>query len=64
MTEITDADLDEWERQLTEGEWAQSTRQVVSRLTKALRTYRHERDRLKAINAELLAALEYYAGDV
>ena len=38
----TDAELDEWERQLTEQEWAQSTRTVVSRLAKALRTCRQQ----------------------
>ena len=36
----TDAELDEWERQLTDQEWTQSTRTVVSRLTKALRACR------------------------
>ena len=54
MTEITDADLDEWERELTNAEWTQSTQQVVSRLSEALRACRHESDRLKAINAELV----------
>ena len=34
---------------------------VTKRLAKALRASRRERYRLKAINAELLAALEYYA---
>ena len=38
----TDAELDEWERQLTEQEWTQSTRTVVSRLTKALRASRQQ----------------------
>ena len=38
----TDGELDEWERQLADQEWAQSTKTVVSRLTKALRACRRK----------------------
>ncbi len=44
--EITDAELEEWERQLTDQEWSQSTRTVVSRLTKALRAC-HQQSKAK-----------------
>ena len=49
-------ELGEWERQLTNQEWAQSTRTVVSRLTKALRACRA---RSKAKDAALRSALPF-----
>ena len=53
MPKITDTELDEWERLRAEFPLLK-----VSRLIKTLRTCRQERDRLKAINADLMAALE------
>ena len=57
MTNPTDAELDKWEAFYAQGgrEYAAWR---VGILIKALRASRAERDRLMAINAELLAALK------